>query len=324
MLAGRLWGKARRPYSGCGLSRCRPWGAMQCQRRTDTTFAGPVVHQRERVLEHQRHREYIRNVKPAVDTAGPTPQPHLQLYGRDFVARKRATVEAAFADLKMIQAITRELTRPPKSPQRKGPISLNASGRAKEIQRIMKENHRLLESLEQVKPVMVTKDILEHHRGRQRYVINCSHTKRLSGEYDDDLLRIQGEDRDRYESQARSAEARRMQLRGSRSAPTLGPPGPRNRPCSAPAGPQRGPWRGGRPGVGAATAAGSGRTGAAGTASLDAAAACLLAGGSNATDTAANIAQVAERTPLRPPRPPSPGGCGTGRGEQPEAAPRLQ
>ena len=46
--------------------------------------------------------------------------PHLQLYGRDYFAKKKATTEAAFQDLKMIQSIAKTMTRPYVVPSSKG------------------------------------------------------------------------------------------------------------------------------------------------------------------------------------------------------------
>ena len=59
-----------------------------------------------------RHREQLKCIRPAIDNRPPKPAPHLQLYGRDYFAKKKATTEAAFQDLKMIQSIAKTMTRP--------------------------------------------------------------------------------------------------------------------------------------------------------------------------------------------------------------------
>lgn len=45
------------------------------------------------------HRQRLENMRSALDTSAPAAMPHLQLYGRDYAAKKRATTEAAFSDL---------------------------------------------------------------------------------------------------------------------------------------------------------------------------------------------------------------------------------
>jgi len=164
----------------------------------------------------------------SIDTTPPAPQPHLTLYGKDYVAKKRATTEAAFSDLKMIQSIARTMTRKPDIPDRKGPVSLNADARKSEIFRIMKENHRLLDRLETLEPIVSTTDLLRTHKDRKRYTINVSHSKRLAGEYDDDVMRIRMEDKLKAEAQNRSLQARmtkaeQNRMQNSMSMPSLTP-----------------------------------------------------------------------------------------------------
>eukprot|EP00929_Paragymnodinium_shiwhaense_P032200 TRINITY_DN17896_c0_g1_i1.p1 TRINITY_DN17896_c0_g1~~TRINITY_DN17896_c0_g1_i1.p1 ORF type:complete len:462 (+),score=127.46 TRINITY_DN17896_c0_g1_i1:116-1501(+) len=204
---------------------------MFWQRRTDTSMGCPAVGRRE--LEHQQrmHRDKIRSMKSAIDTKAPTSQPHLTLYGRDYVAKKRATTEAAFSDLKMIQSIARTMTRSADIPERKGPISLTASSRKAEIYGIMRENHRLLNSLENLQPVTKTVDFERQNQWRQRYVINCSHSKRLSGEYDRDIEKIHVEDEAKMKKYRSSVDMRRSAAQrmaaggGSSSMPSLTPMG---------------------------------------------------------------------------------------------------
>eukprot|EP00913_Durusdinium_trenchii_P010266 g9627.t1 len=90
--------------------------------------------------------------------------------------------------------------------RRKGPVSLNADGRKQEIYRIMKENHQLLQNIETCQPVVRTSDMMRWDRMRKRYIINASHTMRMAGEYDDDIMRIRDEDRRKRESMKRSAK----------------------------------------------------------------------------------------------------------------------
>jgi hypothetical protein len=160
--------------------------------------------------------------------------PHLTLYGRDYAAKKRATTEAAFSDLKMIQSIAKTMTRKAEIPMRKGPISLNADQRKTEIFRIMKENHRLLDRLENLEPFVSTTELVRNHKNQQRYTILTSHSKRLAGEYDAEVERIRTEDKAQTEAMNRSVQARLAKHRlkqSSRSAPSLTPlassdPGP--------------------------------------------------------------------------------------------------
>jgi len=218
--------------------------------RTDTSFACPVVGRREMMKQQQAHRERLQNMKSALDTRAPAPQPHLTLYGRDYVAKKRATTEAAFADLKMIQAIARTMTREHKIEERKGPVSLSG-GKKQEIYRIMSENHKLLESIENCEPMMRTAELVKADKFRKRYIINASHTSRLSGEYDDEIQRIRTEEKSKLDEYKRSAQIRlassqRLKSSGTVSLPSLSPNGQRGAepPNSSPQ-PKVGKGRGG-------------------------------------------------------------------------------
>lgn len=199
------------------------------QRRTDTTYACPVIGRRELMRQQRGHRERIANIKSSIDTRPPVPQPHLTLYGRDYVAKKRATTEAAFADLKMIQSIARTMTRKHEPEERKGPASLNADGRKADIMRIMKENHKLLHNIENVAPMMRTSDLIREHRFKQQYVINASHTMRLSGGYEEEISRIRRDTAlERSEQLRRTESLKRMRnTTGSVSLPSLSPNGHR-------------------------------------------------------------------------------------------------
>lgn len=215
---------------------------MKTQRRTDTSFANPLVGRRELERRQAQHRENIHRIKSSIDTRAPAPQPHLTLYGRDYVSKKRATTEAAFSDLKMIQSIARTMTRAPSLPARKGPSSLNADARKSEIVKVMQENHRLLGRLETLDPVISTKDYIKEHQWKQRYVINASHTRRLCGEYDGAITRIRKEDKSLMDSKAAEAERRRSRhlysqsMSSSMSAPSLlqNEPAPPARPKPTP------------------------------------------------------------------------------------------
>jgi len=202
---------------------------MRCQRRTDTTFASPILHYRERELVDRLHREKLRDAKATVNTKPPEPQPHLQLYGRDYYARKKATIEAAYRDLKLCQRLVEESERKPVPRDRKGPLSLNARTRAKEVERIMKENHKLLDNLDKIQSAMKTQDVLDHDRERQRYVILGSHTKRLAGEYDGELLHMWETDITAAEARRMDIEARQQRLMSSVNGSLL-----RKRPTTAP------------------------------------------------------------------------------------------
>jgi len=199
---------------------------MKCQRRTDTSFGNPHVARRELSKQQHAHKERLNQVKSTLDTRPPAAQPHLTLCGRDYVAKKKQMTEAAFSDLKMIQSIARTMTRKQDSMERRGPVSLNADFKKQEVYRIMHDNHQLLDSIEQVSPVIRSKDAIRDHRNRQRYVINSSHTMRMSGEYDADIQRIRNEDRAQFEATQRSTRSRMDAHRmrnsaGSVSLPSL-------------------------------------------------------------------------------------------------------
>mmetsp|Transcript_27028 Transcript_27028/g.49122 ORF Transcript_27028/g.49122 Transcript_27028/m.49122 type:complete len:560 (-) Transcript_27028:74-1753(-) len=195
--------------------------------RTDTSFACPLVGHRDLERRQAMHRAKVQRMTSSIDTRPPKSMPHLTLYGRDYVSKKRATTEAAFSDLKMIQAIAKTMTRKPEMPIRKGPVSLNADFRKQEIYRVMSENHRLLDRLETLEPVVSTRDLLRDYKWKQRYTINSSHTKRLAGEYDGEVSRIRTEDKARSDQLNRSVQLRmsqareRMEASGSMSMPSL-------------------------------------------------------------------------------------------------------
>jgi len=182
-------------------------------------------HQQKKDMEAYRDR--LSKVKSTLNTGPPASQPHLTLYGRDYASKKRATTEAAFADLKMIQAISRTMTRKHEVPERKGPISLNADARKAEVFRVMKENHRLLDHIEGMKPFAQSADLERDYRAQQRYVIQTSHTARLAGDYDHDISRIKSEDAAKFSMTQRSIALRRQaaerlgKTTGSVSLPSL-------------------------------------------------------------------------------------------------------
>lgn len=201
---------------------------MQCQKRTDTTFACPLVGRRDLERRQAFHRDKISRMGSSIDTTSPMPQPHLTLYGRDYASKKRATTEAAFSDLKMIQSIAKTMTRKASIPERKGPVSLNADARKTEIFRIMKENHRLLDRLETLEPIVSTSDMLREYKAKSRYTILVSHSKRLAGEYDAEVTRIRTEDQAKTDAMNRSVHLRltkykMRQTDGSMSMPSLTP-----------------------------------------------------------------------------------------------------
>lgn len=204
---------------------------MQCQKRTDTTYGCPVIGRREVEKSQQVHRAKLQSIRSALDTRAPSAQPHLTLYGRDYVSKKRATTEAAFSDLKMIQTIAKTMTRQHHVPERKGPVTLNTDQRKHEIYRVMKENHKLLEHIEHVEPWIKSSDMVREHRMNHRYVINASHTMRLSGDYDDAIAQFRRLDQTQVEQTRRSTQARLMHSSGgSVSLPSLSPNGGRESP----------------------------------------------------------------------------------------------
>jgi hypothetical protein len=156
--------------------------------RTDVEYGGNSVIQkkeRERLMTH--HRERIRHMKSALDMKTPEDQPHLTTYGRNYFAKKKQTTEAAFNDLKMIQAIARTMTRPfpyEDKKEQQAPHSLNRDMRKRELFRITMENHKLLDRLENLKPGMSVKKLNEDYAKNQKYVVNSSWTARRAHLYD--------------------------------------------------------------------------------------------------------------------------------------------
>lgn len=200
---------------------------MKCNKRTDTSMGSSAMQRRENAELLKGYNERISKTKSTLNTRPPASQPHLTLYGRDYATKKKATTEAAFADLKMIQSIARTMTRKSEVPERKGPVSLNADARKREIYRIMQDNNRLLDHIETVGPFCQTADLVKEHNQKKRYVINASHTCRLSGDYDDEIDRIKREDQYKSAMCSRSAELRRAAAErlgkssGSVSLPSL-------------------------------------------------------------------------------------------------------
>jgi len=164
------------------------------QKRTDTTHGCPLIGKRDEAAKQKHFYARVRAAQATVDTSAPETFPHLTLYGRDYVAKKRAVTEAAFSDLKMIQAITKTMTRTADMPTRRGPVTLNTDARKQEINRIMKENHRMVQRLESMKPTLSNAELARDERWRQRYVVLCSHSKRKAGEYNKEIERIKAED----------------------------------------------------------------------------------------------------------------------------------
>lgn len=160
-------------------------------------------------------------MRPAIDNQPPKPQPHLTMYGRDYYAKKKATTEAAFSDLKMIQTIARTMTRPFELCPRQGPVSLNATARKQELFRITMSNHQLLNSLEQLKPVVTTRDLLKSYHTNERHTVNCSHTTRKCGGYDHLINKYRHENLNRRKVAVDNLE-RCNELRRCQSAPGFG------------------------------------------------------------------------------------------------------
>lgn len=160
---------------------------MKCQRRTDVSYGNPIIARIEKAKSDSKHSWAIRNMQTSIDNAPPKPMPHLTTFGRDYFAKKKATTEAAFADLKMIQSIAKTMTRPFELPSHRGPTSLNADWRKKELFRITMDNHKLLERLENLKPYYDTDKMERDHAEHHRYMINSSYSARKVGLYDEML-----------------------------------------------------------------------------------------------------------------------------------------
>jgi len=156
--------------------------------RTDVACGNPRVQEQQKAYLDGQLRNAIRNIKPAIDNRSPQTYPHLTSLGRDYFAKKKATTEAAFADLKMIGAIAKTMTRPSlhgdhRAGQRTK--SITADHRKKELYRITMANHALLDRLENLKPVIRARDQIAQYKGTREQVANASHTARKAGLYDD-------------------------------------------------------------------------------------------------------------------------------------------
>lgn len=183
---------------------------MKCaQKRTNVSYGNPIIAEIETAKTFRKHREQLAGIRAGIDNRPPKPQPHLQLFGRDYLAKKRATTEAAFQDLKMIQSIAKTMTRPYKLPSTKGPISLNANFRKRELFRITMDNHRLLERLENLDPVLRASKYDEDHKKNQLYMVNSSYSARKSGNYEAIL------------NASNPGRAQRQTLRQTASSPSL-------------------------------------------------------------------------------------------------------
>lgn len=165
---------------------------MNCQRRTDTVCGCPEIGWAEVARQQWHHQRRVQNAKSSIDQRRPAPQPHLTLYGRDNIAKKKAVTERTFSDIKMVQSIAQIKTRRPQSAGNKSranpPSSI--SMRKQEMLRIWQENHQLLDRLEKSKPTVCTRDLLDAHKKHRQLVINASHATRLSGGYDDEIAEI--------------------------------------------------------------------------------------------------------------------------------------
>lgn len=142
-------------------------------------------------------------------------------------------MEATCSDARMVQNITKIMTRRPQTPERKGPSSLNAEARRKELLRVAKENRRLAFKLASPKPTVSTRELLEQHCRQREFGIRASHTARYSGAYDSDLARMKASaKRARSEAQQRFAHAMSAHNIGQSTSSAPGPPPPA-RPRSA-------------------------------------------------------------------------------------------
>lgn len=158
--------------------------------RTDVSHGNRCVQETERARQDAHLRRAISSMRCAVDHRPPVTYPHLTSLGRDYFAKKKQTTEAAFADLKMIGAIAKTMTRPTEhGDRRQGQArqarSLNADYRKKELFRITMANHALLERLENLKPVYKVRDQIAQYNATREAVANASHTARKAGLYDD-------------------------------------------------------------------------------------------------------------------------------------------
>jgi len=223
---------------------------MKCaQRRTDVCYGNPIIGEIETRKTFHRHRQQLKAIKPSIDTGAPKAQPHLQLFGRDYFARKRAVTEAAFQDLKMIQSIAKTMTRPhPTGHQMVGGgtgPALHASARRKELFRITEANHQLLGRLENLQPVITRQSkMIAEHKTTRLYLANASHSARKNGQYD----RLLNNNTSRSTRSIGGAGGGGTSTRGSRkgntgglasqsnntqSMPVLAPPAPAPAPTAA-------------------------------------------------------------------------------------------
>jgi hypothetical protein len=148
------------------------------QKRTNVSYGNALISDRVQEKAQHVHEESIRRARPIVDCGPPQTGKSLATYGKDFIYKKKVSTINAFNDLKMIQNIARTMTRPFSLPPRAGPVSLNRGNRKRDIERINRENAKILHRLETLKPQISANQHLKDYDRAQRYMVNASYSMR--------------------------------------------------------------------------------------------------------------------------------------------------
>lgn len=154
-------------------------------RRTTTTHANRIIGDVTVARENARLWHAIQNtqstIRKEIDSSRASQNNPLRSVGMGYFRKKRETAEAAFQDLKMIQAIARTMTRPMVVDEICGPSSINSTRLKKEVNRIAKENRAFVRRLETVLPQVHTAEQMhKEFEDQQRHLINCSYSARIN------------------------------------------------------------------------------------------------------------------------------------------------
>lgn len=129
--------------------------------------------------DHDAHRERIKKVKPASDMTLPLTATMDHVRNN---LKKEQLLEGRYIEIdRENKILLRKMSEIMKKPNpytteasHNNPTSLNKDGRRHELQRITKDNARLLKSIQEVQPVYNTKKWEEHYQHTGYLLRNCS------------------------------------------------------------------------------------------------------------------------------------------------------
>jgi E3 ubiquitin-protein ligase TRIP12 len=128
--------------------------------------------------EHDGHRDRIKKVKPATDMTVPVTASLDHIRNN---LKKEQLLEGRYMEIDrenriLLRKMSEMMLRPnpyTKAPEHNAPASINKDGRKHELQRITKENQRLLKSIQDVQPVYSVKKWEQHHKETGVHLRNC-------------------------------------------------------------------------------------------------------------------------------------------------------